>query len=186
MKQFFPDGFKALPDENQPFLAKPESEERYLATKDEILKNAYLDDLPEYIESEDRVNPFDEELLRRTILRGGYSNILRRPVISYKDALDIAYETVMAWVREDNGVEDDHDVALQVLREQESEMVVACEEARLHWRRCVATRKALLEEQDKIVKESHLAYDKARAELKAKAKDVKAFRRSRKAGPTLN
>ncbi len=159
--------------------------ERYQATVKEEMRQAYIRSAMAYDESPTRYDPFDPERLQQLVVEAAYSQVLRRPVHSYKDALDIAYETCAVWSREDSGEVTDFDVAMALLAEEMDSLVAERERRRVAWRVAVQTRNKLLEEQDAIVKNAHQLYNEIRNDIDANSKKAAAMRKQRKVGPNL-
>lgn len=111
-----------------------------------------------------RYDPFEFEHLRQLVDEPNHSAFLRRPIITFKDALDHSLQLCIFWYQEDEEADEARQDELEESTERGSithtvEEIAALKQA---WKDAVADRKILLEEQDKIVAEKRRAYRAAR------------------------
>lgn len=135
---------------------------KYEQTFNQALYDAYLQNRKNYdIDKNDRFDPFDQRYLRKLVRAGKYSHLIRRPINTFKDALDAAAAVEDLWVLEDEtGIEEEErqrDLARQ--RRRKDEHIAHLNDV---WRAAVAKRAATLLVLDAEVKAARDAFRAAR------------------------
>lgn len=112
----------------------------------------YRNRLPHFKALTGRFEPFDVEKLRDLFDGQNYSTFLKRPVLTFKDALDHSILLALFWLEEDNAVEESRQTEF-VLEPDTVPPPGGTREERIEaakqvWKEAVAYRKKVLEELD--------------------------------------